>query len=83
MQLVRVLWMKATILSDEMYSWLTQDFLMMRRVVLCRVACCEGYEIERRYSDFKWLRSALARQFPGVTMPALPPATNLVRNIHL
>ncbi len=29
--------------------------------------------VRRRYSDFVWLRSCLARIFPGLFIPALPP----------
>lgn len=25
-----------------------------------------GYEVERRYSDFFWLRSILTREYPGI-----------------
>jgi len=25
-----------------------------------------GYEVERRYSDFSWLRDILTREYPGI-----------------
>jgi hypothetical protein len=29
--------------------------------------------VQRRYSDFGWLRSSLEKRFPGLFLPALPP----------
>lgn len=31
-----------------------------------------GYEVQRRYSDFLWLRNILVRDFPGCYVPPLP-----------
>ena len=33
-------------------------------------------KVIRRYSDFEWLREALASTFPGALVPPLPPKTN-------
>ena len=35
--------------------------------------------VARRYNDFKWLRSALLQQFPGLFVPPLPPANVIGR----
>lgn len=31
------------------------------------------FEVERRYSDFLWLRNYLAREFPGLYIPPMAP----------
>ena len=35
--------------------------------------------VARRYNDFKWLRSVLCTQFPGLFVPPLPPANVIGR----
>lgn len=35
--------------------------------------------VERRYSDFSWLSSALAKEFPGAIIPPLPEKLTLGR----
>lgn len=32
-----------------------------------------NFEVERRYSDFLWLRNYLAREFPGLYIPPMAP----------
>jgi hypothetical protein len=32
-----------------------------------------NFEVERRYSDFLWLRNHLAREFPGLYIPPMAP----------
>lgn len=41
----------------------------------------ENWSSRKRYSDFEWLRSALAKCFPGVRIPPLPKKQGAAENL--